>query len=131
MIYLSTVKDVMGRHFLLILFWANVLFFIGVDIYYPNFDPLLTTYLSSVCIGFSLLFWFLADAKSINYKPSKAFQYGVILTSFISVPYYLLKYKGIKRSLLSFLLFLLCLLITMLAVVGIEYLYSPEKFWSD
>ena len=45
--------------------------------------------------------WFIEDAKELGIIPSKALMIGVIAGASISIPYYLLRYKGFKRSLLS------------------------------
>jgi hypothetical protein len=45
--------------------------------------------------------WFIEDAKELGLAPSKALTIGVIISGSICVPYYLLRYKGFKRSLYS------------------------------
>lgn len=45
--------------------------------------------------------WFIEDAKQAGLVPSKALILGVTTAASICIPYYLLRYKGIKRSLIS------------------------------
>ena len=45
--------------------------------------------------------WFIEDAKEMGLVPSKALIFGVVTGASICIPYYLLRYKGLKRSLLS------------------------------
>ena len=45
--------------------------------------------------------WFIEDARELGLIPSKALIVGVTTAASICVPYYLIRYKGIKRALLS------------------------------
>ena len=45
--------------------------------------------------------WFIEDARELGLNTSKALIVGVTTAASICIPYYLLRYKGLKRSLVS------------------------------
>ncbi|MGR9053927.1 MAG: hypothetical protein ACU84J_14875 [Gammaproteobacteria bacterium] len=49
-----------------------------------------------------LIFWFIADAWESDYGVSYGVKQGALFFSGLAIPYYLIKYKGWKRSLISF-----------------------------
>ena len=69
-----------------------------------------------------LFVWFLSDSKDENIITSKGLKIAVIAVSFIAIPYYLIKYKGIKRFGFSFLKFFGFAVVFLMVVTGIEYL---------
>jgi hypothetical protein len=67
--------------------------------------------------------WLLCDAKKCQIKLSWRMQLGAILLFFISYPYYILRYKGIRKSLSSFGLFI-GLTVIALGIIYILFLAS-------
>ena len=66
--------------------------------------------------------WFIQDAKDIGVRPSKALQFGVIVGASLCVPYYLVRYKGWKRSCISFLKFSLLFMLSSVAFAALPAL---------
>jgi hypothetical protein len=45
--------------------------------------------------------WFVTDASEMGRRPSWGLKVAVLMFGFIAIPYYLLRYKGPRRTLLS------------------------------
>ena len=94
---------------LLLAFWAIMLGFGLIELLnesVSNNEAYIA--ISSILTMFIILVWFVEDAREINHTPSLLLKLGVVFLCFISVPYYLIRYKGWKRSLRSFITFLGC-----------------------
>lgn len=60
---------------------------------------------TSLVLTFLIFYWFVTDASEMQITPSAGLKIGVIAVAFMALPYYLIRYKGFKRSLLSFVKF--------------------------
>ena len=84
-------------------FWLMMLTFAYLDVKFDGSKNETAYFVTTIVITtFVIFYWLLEDAKDINVTPSSSLKIGVIAISFIAVPYYLIKYKGIKRASLSF-----------------------------
>jgi hypothetical protein len=86
---------------LMILFWGQAILF---DLIAHSSIPLpLDNYpysvLTSICLSFTMFAWFMADAKEINLNPSYELKVAIVAFGYISLPYYLIRYKGWLRGL--------------------------------
>lgn len=103
------------------LFWFVMLVFNYTDIYFLGSRYEVIYFASTALITVFLVFsWFLSDAGENDVIPSTGLKLGVIVIPFITIPYYLLKYKGLKRSCISIVKFVAFLM----AVMGVVYLIS-------
>ena len=62
--------------------------------------------ISVIAISLLLFTWFLYDARSIGLNPSTGLKIAIIAFGIFVVPYYLIRYKGLRRFRLSVLRFL-------------------------
>ena len=94
-------------------FWAVLFLMATVDVFIAssttvdeNFGWILIYRLAQVVITPLLaLVWFTADAEEQNHHPSTLFRVFVLLLGALAIPIYLLRVKGVKRTLLSFGMF--------------------------
>jgi len=85
-------------------FWVTISLSLILELHFPSLpNNLLYRCISTIFFTFFVLLWVLEDARDINVDLSKGFQWGVILLSVIFVPFYLIKYKGLKKASISFL----------------------------
>jgi hypothetical protein len=88
-------------------FWVVQAIFIVIDNLFHSLAVSDNYNIATIFISTTLIFiWFLYDARDIKHSPSHFLRISVILIAFISIPYYLIRYKGLVRSLLSFVKFL-------------------------
>lgn len=88
---------------LMYVFWLVVLAIQIIDIYVfgsksNNIYDAITLFI----MAFFIYYWFITDAGELNIIPSAGLKVSVVLIAFVALPYYLLKYKGFKRTLISF-----------------------------
>ena len=75
--------------------------------------------LLTIVMGYSASYiWFVEDAKVLGLNPSKALRVGVVTGASICIPYYLLRYKGFKRSMHSVSKFVV-LFVVSASIIGV------------
>jgi len=114
---------------LMVIIWA--LWFLSTPFdYFLDELPFYTTYNYTLAFISTLLVfaWYLVDTKGIGVQSSKKLNIGVLLIPIIFIPYYLVKYKGWKRSVISFSKFagLLALLIAYSELINYYYSYEAQ-----
>ena len=67
--------------------------------------------------------WFVTDARNLDIQPSYGLKIGVVFLSIIFIPFYLVKYKGWKKSLVSFGKFFALLIPLIIYDALFEYYY--------
>jgi len=94
------------------------LLFVDSDNYYNYY------LISTIILTLIAFTWFLADANDLNYTPSTLLKIGVIAAGIFVLPYYIIKFKGWRRSMVSFgKVFVFILLYIGYATI-IEYVYE-------
>ena len=84
-------------------FWATVIITTAFTARFQAEISQFTSQLLVIIFTYAATYvWFVEDAKELGIIPSKALIIGVITGASICIPYYLLRYKGLKRSLFSF-----------------------------
>ena len=95
-------KYIQKSTILMLVFWLSVVITSSFNSQFQAEIGLLTSQLLMVVFLYAASYvWFIEDAKSSGYVPSKALMFGVSTAASICIPYYLLRHKGFKRSLLS------------------------------
>ena len=103
-------------------FWALMVLFGYLDILFGNSEYWNEYSVTSMLICTAAIFlWFLEDAKEIGKKPTIALKIGVVVAAIIAIPYYLLRYKGWRRSVASFAKFAGFTLMLIGYEYGLEY----------
>jgi len=72
--------------------------------------------------AFFMFAWFLYDARENQIDPSPLLKISVVAFGFIAVPYYLFRYKGIKKAGFGVLKFVGLLMVYVAFVLGVEFL---------
>ena len=86
----------------MLLFWVSVIITSLFNTLYQAEIGQVTSQLLMVVFLYSASYaWFVEDAKTVGLIPSKALHFGVITAASICIPYYLVRHKGIKRSMFS------------------------------
>ena len=86
----------------MLVFWLSVVITSTFNSHFQaEIAPLTSQLLTVVFLYAASYAWFIEDARSLGFAPSKAMLFGVLTAASICIPYYLLRRKGIKRSLLS------------------------------
>ena len=83
-------------------FWIAVIVTTSFNaLFHAEINLIASQLLTVVMVYAASYIWFVEDAKVLGQKPSKALVVGVVTGASICIPYYLLRYKGFKRSVLS------------------------------
>lgn len=80
---------------------------------------------SAAITMFLILIWFIEDSRNINHQPSMLLKVFVVFFPFIAIPYYLVRYKGWRRTFRSMSVFfgwvLLYFVVMLLATLILEH----------
>jgi len=86
----------------MLLFWVTVIVVsVFVTSHKHSLSPLTSQLVIVIFTYAATYIWFMEDVKDTGLIPSKALILGVVTAASICVPYYLVRYKGMKRALLS------------------------------
>ena len=95
-------KYIQKNTILMFVFWVSVIITSSFNALFQAEVGQLTSQLLMVIFIYAASYaWFVEDAKTLGIVPSKALKFGVITAASICIPYYLVRHKGIKRSLFS------------------------------
>ncbi len=111
----------------MLVFWLAMFIFGYLDFVFENSKFNGSYYLVSMFISVFFMFvWFIEDSRQINVQPSNTLKILVVAVGFLVIPYYLVKYKGWHKSLISFSKFTGFLLLYIGYLFGVEYLFHPS-----
>jgi hypothetical protein len=98
---------------LMLVFWVTAILLDLAEFFYASDSSDLNPYAvaSTFVLSFIMFAWFIADADDIRHKPSYGLKLAIVSLSFLAIPYYLIRYKGWGRALLSMTRFVLILFI--------------------
>ena len=89
-------------------FWVCFLLLSLLDLFQlqPTNDGGVYTLASGIFCAILILMWLNADSQEIGVRVSPLLKVGTVVFAGVAVPVYLIKYKGLRRSLKSFSKFL-------------------------
>ena len=95
-------KNIRKSTILMLVFWVTIVLTTAFTAHFQAEISQVSSQLLMIIFTYAATYiWFIEDAKELGLVPSKALMVGVITGASISIPYYLLRYKGFKRTLLS------------------------------
>lgn len=105
-----------------LLFWSGLTLIGGLDPLVSR-APMSGLFHFATVLGISMLFfaWFMADARDLGLAPSRALQVGVLSVAVVAIPYYLLRYKGLRRSAVSILKFAAFLSVSLISQLALAH----------
>ena len=84
------------------IFWIALLAIYFIDPFFVGSKFLNIYKISTMLLSTFLIFsWFMYDARENNIFPSGSLKLSVIVLGIVAVPYYIFRYKGLKRGLFS------------------------------
>jgi hypothetical protein len=99
---LIRIKNIQRSTILMFVFWVSVVVTTAFTALFQAEINQLSSQLLVIIFTYAATYiWFIEDTKELGLIPSKVLTIGVITGASICIPYYLLRYKGLKRSLLS------------------------------
>jgi len=110
-----------------VIFWASLMAIGWLDHVFSR-APAAAPYHFASILAISVLFfaWFMADASDLGVAPSRALKVSVLAVAVLAIPYYLLRYKGLKRSLMSMVKFAGFLSVYMVSQVALAHLLTGK-----
>ena len=95
-------KYIQKSTILMLVFWLSIIITTAFTALFQAEISQFSSQLLMIIFTYAATYiWFIEDARELGIVPSKALIAGVITGASICIPYYLLRYKGFKRSLLS------------------------------
>lgn len=86
----------------MLFFWVTIIITTAFTVLFQAEINQLSLQLLMIVFTYAATYiWFIEDAKELGMIPSKALTFGIVIGASICIPYYLLRYKGLKRSLFS------------------------------